>query len=607
MKIKPAVLAALACLSLGASLWSQDALVEQLAAQLPRGSAYTVLYASDTADAFRVSPREGVSSSVADAGPEVPFARSRRVKVARPFTPAWSVLALSPTFKKNLPKGHVLLVSFWTRAPEMTGGRTGIVSAYLEKAAANWDSIGTASVSAGAAWRQVFVSGILAGDFPSEGMHLSIHLGQQEQSVELGGLVVLDLGPDISLSAIPHNKLSWPGSGANAPWRAEAAARIDRLRRGTFTVRVVDGSGKPVPNASVRIKQVRRSFTFGSYTAFGDGLFDGAVDGRNYRAVYDRLFDRATVPLYWADWGWVTRKEPFLRIAEWAAQREVDIRGHVLIYPGWQFMPSSTKGLSAKNLQKACLNQIREVAASMKDVPFRELDVTNELRDLTEITALVGREGVVEWFRQARLSFPGVKLSLNENTILTAGGATEANQDIFLEWYRYLKSQGVAPDVLGFQAHFGESLTDPATVWKILDRFAGETDAELQITEFDVSTVDEEAKALYTRDFMTACFAHPRVTSFTMWGFWEGDHWIPRAASWKKDWKPNPAGLVLEDLLGEKWRTDENRRTDKGGTVKARVWLGTLNVTVTDGKKSVSRVVGLEEPSAEGLCEIVLE
>ena len=41
-----------------------------------------------------------------------------------------------------------------------------------------------------------------------------------------------------------------------------------------------------------------------------------------------------------------------------------------------------------------------------------------------------------------------------------------------------LAERRLSADVLGFQAHFGEALTAPKTVWAILDRFAGETDAE---------------------------------------------------------------------------------------------------------------------------------
>lgn len=598
---------ALCGLLIGAAVWSQNALIDQVTGQLPKGTSVTVLYSSDTADAFQVNNREGVTGAVVNAGPGVPFATARKITVDHAFSPVWSALALSPTFNKSIPKGHILLVSFWTRAPEMPGGRTGVINANFEKAAANWDAIGTASASSGATWRQIFVSGVLQAPFPSEGMHLSIHLGQQAQTVEIGGLVILDIGMNIAPGAVPHNLIPWPGRETDAPWRTEAAARIETLRRGNLSVKVVDATGKPVPGAVVKVDQIKREVTFGSFTGHGEVLLAQTAEGQGYRDFYSRLFDRATVPLYWADWGWVNHKNRYTAIAEWAKDQGLTIRGHVLIYPGRQFMPASTEGLSAAALQKACLNQIKEVAATLKDVPFREIDVTNELRDLTEISALVGKEGVVAWFRQARESFPGVKLALNENTILTEGGATEANQQIFLDWYKYLKSQGVAPDVLGFQGHFGENPTDPAVVSRILDRFARETDAELQITEFDINTADETAKAAYTRDFLTICFAHPRITGITMWGFWEGDHWIPRAASWNKDWTPKPAGLVLEELLGKTWRTADQWKTAKDGTAAGRVWLGTLRVTVTAGKTTATQDITLIDPSQTGECTIVLK
>jgi hypothetical protein len=75
-------------------------------------------------------------------------------------------------------------------------------------------------------------------------------------------------------------------------------------------------------------------------------------------------------------------------------------------------------------------------------------------------------------------------------------------------------------------------------------------------------THDEEAQAAYTRDFLTVCFSHPRVTGFNMWGFWEGDQWLPAGAFYRKDWSPKPNGKVLEELLTRTWWTDcccENR------------------------------------------------
>ncbi len=255
-------------------------------------------------------------------------------------------------------------------------------------------------------------------------------------------------------------------------------------------------------------------------------------------------------------------------------------------------------------LRQALLDQIRTIAAATRPFGFREYDVTNELRDCTDLHKLLGREVVAEWYAEARRLLPGAKLALNENTILTHGGATEVQQDNYLDWYRFLKSQGQAPDVLGFQGHFGESLTGPERVWAIIDRFARETDAELQITEFDINTLDEEAQAAYTRDFLTACFAHPRIAAFTMWGFWEGDHWLPRAAAWRKDWTPKPNALVLEDLLRKRWWTDVTVTTDTQGRGTVKAFCGRVRVTATVYGRETAREVTLDRAGEPVACVI---
>ena len=199
------------------------------------------------------------------------------------------------------------------------------------------------------------------------------------------------------------------------------------------------------------------------------------------------------------------------------------------------------------------------------------------------------------WYAEARRVVPQAKLALNENTILTDGGVTQANQDAYLGWYRYLKSQGQAPDVLGFQGHFGENLTGAEAIWTILDRFARETDAELQVTEFDINTRNEEAQGAYTRDFLTACFAHPRISAITMWGFWEGDHWIPAAAAYRRDWSAKPNGKVLEELLTKTWWTDTTVTTGPDGRATVRAFLGTHSVSASLGGREITRRVVLNE------------
>jgi len=278
----------------------------------------------------------------------------------------------------------------------------------------------------------------------------------------------------------------------------------------------------------------------------------------------------------------------------------------VMIYPTFHFMPAEAEKLKddPAKLQARILRQIDEIGQATLPYGFREYDVTNELRGCTDITKILGRDAVADWYAQARRAVPNAKMALNENTLLTSGGMTKANQDTYLDWYRLLKSHGQAPDVLGFQSHFSEGFTSPEMIWSILDRFAKETDAELQITEFDINTLDEDAQAGYTRDFMTACFAHPRITGFTMWGFWEGSHWIPKAAFYRKDWSIKPNGKVLEELLTKTWWTDTMVNTGPDGHATVKGFLGTYKVSVTAGGKTVVKDVPLEragEPVSVGM------
>ena len=572
-----------------------DPLVDQVLSQLPPGLQPVVLFSGTDAGGLRAGGEGVVTSVVPVTGQS--FVSARQVRVPAGLTPAWRATLHVEPVPQPIAKGHLVLVAFWLRAPEASGGRSGVVQAYLERSREPWTALGDASGTCTAQWRQLFVIGEAGEDYPAEGLHLALHLGQQEQVLDLGGFVLLDLGAGVDRSKLPRNTLTWPGIEPEAPWRAVAAKRIAEVRQSWLSVRVLDADGKPVAGATVALRQRRRACAIGSFIGGESPIgMHGAEAQAQYTRLYRELFDRATVPIYWADWGWPNRRDDYLALARWAAGTGAVLRGHVLIYPGWQFLPKELQALKTdpKALQARFLAQIREMGVALKGIPLREIDVTNELRDLTEITALVGREGVAEWFAAARVAFPGVKLALNENTILSNGGLTTANQDLMLDWYRFLKQRGQAPDVLGFQGHFSEAVTAPEMVWRILDRFATETSAELQITEYDFSTLNQEAQGAYTRDFLTACWAHPRVTGLTLWGFWQGDHWLPSGGSWNKDWTPKPAGEVLIDLLGKQWRTNVDLSTGSDGRAACLAFRGELHATASFAGRSAEAVVILD-------------
>ena len=564
----------------------------QVRTQLPVPG--TVMVDAETPADLRPAIAEGSASELVtvEPGAGMPLDRALRMNVAKAYPTPYTVQVFSAPTAVPLHKNDVVLLSCWLRSPEAAGAQGGL-AIMLQTTQGQWESPANQGVTCEARWKQVYAVGTAARDYAAGGLQVAMHLGQQRQVIDVAGLVVLNLGPGVDLARLPHTRLTWPGMEPDAPWRAEAQRRIEKYRMADLAVQVVDAKGHPVVGATVQIQQKRRSFTIGSFAGYL--LTADTPDGQKIRDTYLRLFNRATTPIYWADWGWPNQKEKFLAQAKWLHDHGFTTRGHVMVYPTFRYMPADIVRLkdNPEQLRQRILQQVREISQATKPFAFREYDVTNELRDCVDVYHLLGRDCVAEWYAEARRQLPEAKLALNENTILTAGGATNSQQDIFLDWYRFLKSKGQAPDVLGLQSHFGEDFTGPEKVWSILDRFARETDAELQITEFDINTLDEEAQANYTRDFMTACFAHPRITGFTMWGFWEGDQWMPRAAFYRKDWSPKPNGKVLEELLTKTWWTNATVKTDQHGRAIVKAFLGTHEVTTSIGGREISQEVNL--------------
>ena len=157
--------------------------------------------------------------------------------------------------------------------------------------------------------------------------------------------------------------------------------------------------------------------------------------------------------------------------------------------------------------------------------------------------------------------------------------------------------QGVGPDVIGLQGHFDEAVTGPATVLRILDRFARFGKA-IQVTEFDINTRDEQGQADYTRDFLTAVFSHPATDAFTMWGFWEGKMWQPNGALLRTDWTLKPNGQAFMDLVLKDWWTDVASVTGPDGVYATRGFLGDYRITVSVGDQEKTVLIKLAKPGA---------
>jgi hypothetical protein len=98
---------------------------------------------------------------------------------------------------------------------------------------------------------------------------------------------------------------------------------------------------------------------------------------------------------------------------------------------------------------------------------------------------------------------------------------------------------------------------------------------------------------------MTISFSHPSFNGIVMWGFWEGAHWRPKAALWKRDWTPTPAARAYRELVFEEWWTDWEGQADANGMCEVAVFYGRHEVEA-GGKRIV-----VEYPKGEGKEKII--
>jgi GH35 family endo-1,4-beta-xylanase len=396
----------------------------------------------------------------------------------------------------------------------------------------------------------------------------------------------------------------YPGHEPDAPWRAVAAARIDQIRKADLTVRVKDAAGQPLPGAAVAVAMQQHEFGFGSAVT-GYRLRDNNPAHAMYKQKVEELFNIATLendlkwPAWNGQWGSNFTQAGAHAAVDWLAARDIRVRGHNIIWPGYNNLPTNVQtilnGAPLDATEQAALRSV--INAHIDDIASQfagdlvAWDVINEAWDNHDVQDNLdeGPAAMVGWFQRTRANDPTADLYLNDYNILSTGGSTNTpKQQFFYDTIQYLKDQGAPIGGIGFQGHFGDdSLSGPEQLWAILDRYAA-LGLDMQVTEFDIGTDNQQLQADYTRDFLTAMFAHEGVDDVVMWGFWESAHFDPRRALFRSDWSIKPNGQAWLDLVKGQWWTDEQLAAGAGGEAALRGFKGTYEVTVTlDGKTVV--------------------
>ncbi len=480
--------------------------------------------------------------------------------------------------------GDKILAEFWMRCIEPENGDC-ILRLNVERDGSPWTKSISNPYPVGREWRRFRVLFDMKETYAAGGYWIDFWMGQQVQVAEVGGISLLNYGPNVSPEQLGLDRF-YEGAAPDAAWRAAAERRIEEIRKASVTIKVMTPDGAPVRGAQLRVRLKRHAFGWGTAVA-AERLLGTSEDSLRYRRFIPENFNMAVLEndLKWGPWE--QNRNRALDALHWLRNNGIGrIRGHNLVWPGWRWMPQDVQALAnnPEALRQRILARISDVAAAVRGLVV-DWDVVNEPVAERDVLNILGDSVMADWFRAAKQADPGARLFINEYAILSANGANLRKQNLYYRMIETLLAGGAPVEGIGMQGHF-DSATPPERLLEVLDRFA-RLGLPVVITEYDFATTDEELQAQFTRDFMTAAFSHPAVSDFLMWGFWEGNHWKPLGAMIRRDWSEKPMYRVWRELIYERWRTEESGTTNSSGVFSFRGFKGEYEITVKAGDSTV--------------------
>jgi len=500
----------------------------------------------------------------------------------------WDVMLQAP-LPVALAKGDTLVARFWVRTVDAMAD-DGMIGLAVELNHEPWTKLGEGQYNAPRQWTQIQLPFVVDQPYEASSLNVNLRLGYPSQKLEIGGVQLVKMPADVRADSLPRTVVSYRGMEPDATWRREALDRIERNRKADLHIVVRDASGKPAAGQAVHVKMTKLAFAIGTAVDAKLMLADNDSSAK-YRAHVESSYNTV---VYENDLKWPSlaadpnRYSLVDQTLPWFAQRDIAVRGHVLVWPASKWLPPAVAAM--KNdppaMRQAIADHITQLVTRYKG-RLVEWDVLNEPFNHRELEELFGRDAYVEWFKLARAADPNARLFINDFGILETGNRLQTDhQKFYEELIADLIARGAPIDGIGIQGHFGSAVTDPEKMLAILDRFA-KFGKPIRITELDVNMLDPQQRANFLRDVMLVCFSHPSVDGVVQWGFWEGRHWLPGAALYSRNWDLRPHGEAFKSLVSQ-WTTDVTVLTGPDGSAGVRGYVGDYLLTVGEVKKPMT-------------------
>jgi len=384
-------------------------------------------------------------------------------------------------------------------------------------------------------------------------------------------------------------------------WRVETNEGIERNRMRDMRIEVVDSSNAAVIGATVRIRQVRRHFAFG--TAVNELL----LSDQQYRDFVEENFEWA-VPEDQVKWYHTEQSQGVENYTAmdamyaFCAERDIKMRGQNIFWADENFVQPWVKALDDDALRNAMETRIDSVVGRYAG-KFEHWDVNNEMLRFSYFKDRLG-DGIRPWmFSKTNEADSNAMRFVNDYDVVNS-----AQTDNYKKHIQELIDTGAQIDGIGVQGHFWRTNVDPYAVRARLDSLA-ELGLPIWITEYDSINSNQTIRADNLEKLYRTAFAHPAVGGVLMWGFYAGAQWLgPDAAIVDMDWTVNAAGTMFKALM-EEWTTTGNAITGTDGVADLHGYHGKYEVEVEskDGAPPQSSVIYLAPGVGPGTFTIVLD
>lgn len=506
-----------------------------------------------------------------------------------------------PLNKQSVEKGQVTLFSFQAKT-ETSSEETGEAKVHIQlKQSGSYKDNLEYTLNIGSNWRTYYIPFETTKRISKEDLAVVLQYGYSPQSFSIKDVSFKIFEKGTQLSELPKTEITYKGMEADAQWRKDANARIETLQKGNFSLQFTK-DGKPVSGEAVQVTLKQHRFPFGAMMHADDVLNDAEMYSKFKKAFSHTVLGNDLKIKRWIQ----PENRPIsLNALKTLHTDGVSVKGHVLIWPGFQYNPSIIK--KNKNNPEQIKTIVRDHITSILDATnglVTHWDVTNETytnRDFQKV--MNGEEFLYEGFNTIKESYPNVGRFTNEYGIISKGGIDAQKQQWYYDYIKRVDAHtGNAVQGIGIQSHMGSDLTPPERVLELLAYYAT-LGKQISISEFTMDVQDAEVREQYTRDFMITAFSHPNVTEFMFWGF--QDDGRGKVDIYEEDGSLGEMGKAFFSLVDGEWKTELSGKTDKEGLLSGRGFFGVYEYTYVD-KGEVKSGTFTVAPRSENTFQVEL-